>query len=164
MNNLSLMGSCQQVVMINLRTIKSQAKKTFRQFQNSHGTVPFTFVLYSKIRAVVFSKQFWVVDAPFERSSPSRLQFSQHISQRFTAPSGHAIIQDSPWLQPTLEKSDSLGTKSHRKRLWDYMGARRSKQTRGIQCGMSQRGLVLTELQIAIRSRLLFQTTKSQKN
>ena len=46
----------------------------------------------------MFSKQFWVVDAPFERSSPSRLQFSQHISQRFTEPSGHVIIQDSPWL------------------------------------------------------------------
>ena len=44
--------------------------------------------------------------------------------------------------QPTLEKSDSLGTKSRRKRLWDYLGGRRSKQTRGIQCGMSQRGLV----------------------
>ena len=66
--------------------------------------------------------------------------------------------------QLTLEKSDSLGTKSRRKRLWDYLGGRRSKQTRGIECGMSQRGLVLTELQIAIRSRLLFQTTKSQEN
>ena len=66
--------------------------------------------------------------------------------------------------QPTLEKSDSLGTKSRRKLLWDYLGGRRSKQTRGIQCGMSERGLVLTELQIAIRSRLLFQTTKSQEN
>ena len=66
------MGSCQQVVMINLRTIKSHEKKTFR-------TVPFTFVLYSKIRAVVFSKQFWVVDAPFERSSPSRLQSVHNI-------------------------------------------------------------------------------------
>ena len=52
------MGSCQQVVMINLSTIKSHVKKIFRQFQNSHGTVPFTFVLYSKIRVVVFSKQF----------------------------------------------------------------------------------------------------------
>ena len=30
----------------------------------------------------------------------------------------------------TLEKSYSLGTKSHRKRLWDYLGGRRSKQTR----------------------------------
>ena len=99
MNKLSLMGSCQQVVMINLiRTIKSHVKKTFRQFQYSHRTVPFTFVLYSKIRAFVFSKQFWVVDAPFERSSPSRLQFSQRISQRFMAPSGHVMIQDSPWL------------------------------------------------------------------
>ena len=29
----------------------------------------------------------------------------------------------------TLEKSDSLGTKSRRKRLWDYLGGRRSKQT-----------------------------------
>ena len=61
MNKLSLMGSCQQVVMINLSAIKSRVKKTFRWFQNSHGktilTVPFTFVLYSKIRAVVFAKQ-----------------------------------------------------------------------------------------------------------
>ena len=30
----------------------------------------------------------------------------------------------------TLEKSDSLGRKSRRKRLWDYLGERRSKQTR----------------------------------
>ena len=78
------------------------------------------------------------------------------------------FFQDKNWdfqfLQPTLEKSDSLGTKSRRKRLWDYSGGRRSKQTRGIQCGLSQRGLLLTELQIAIRSRLLFQTTKSQEN
>ena len=29
-----------------------------------------------------------------------------------------------------MEKSDSLGTKSRRKRLWDYLGGRRSKQTR----------------------------------
>ena len=50
-----------------------------------------------------------------------------------------------------LKKSDRLGTKSCHKRLWDYLGGRRSKQTRGIQCG-----LILTELQIAIRSRLLF--------
>ena len=34
--------------------------------------------------------------------------------------------------QLTLEKSDSLGTKSRHKRLWDYLGGRRSKQTRGI--------------------------------
>ena len=33
-------------------------------------------------------------------------------------------------VQPTLEKSDSLGTKQRRKRLWDYLGRRRSKQTR----------------------------------
>ena len=45
--------------------------------------------------------------------------------------------------------------------IWGY--ADRNKQE-GIQCGMSQRGLVLTELQIVIRSRLLFQTTKSQEN
>ena len=35
-------------------------------------------------------------------------------------------------VEPTLEKSDNLGTKSRRKRLWDYLGGRRSKQTRGI--------------------------------
>ena len=35
-------------------------------------------------------------------------------------------------LWPTLEKSDSLGTKSPRKRLWEYLGGLRSKQTRGI--------------------------------
>ena len=29
-----------------------------------------------------------------------------------------------------MEKSDSLGTKSRRKPLWDYLGGRRSKQTR----------------------------------
>ena len=29
-----------------------------------------------------------------------------------------------------MEKSDSLGTKSRRKRLWDYLGGRSSKQTR----------------------------------
>ena len=28
-----------------------------------------------------------------------------------------------------LEKSDSLGMKSRRKRLWDYLGGRRVKQT-----------------------------------
>ena len=28
-----------------------------------------------------------------------------------------------------LEESDSLGTKSRRKWLWDYLGGRRSKQT-----------------------------------
>ena len=32
-------------------------------------------------------------------------------------------------LQLTLEKSNSLGTKSRRKRLWDNLGERRSKQT-----------------------------------
>ena len=41
----------------------------------------------------MFSKQFWVVDGPFEHSSPSRLQFSQNTSQRFTAPSVHVVIQ-----------------------------------------------------------------------
>ena len=30
--------------------------------------------------------------------------------------------------KPTLEKSDSLGTKSRRKRLWDYLGGRRSNK------------------------------------
>ena len=79
MNKLSLIGSCQQVVMINLSAIKSHVKKTSESFRiqkhllKNHLTVLFTFVLYSKIRAVVFSKQFWVVDAPFERSSPLRL-------------------------------------------------------------------------------------------
>ena len=29
-----------------------------------------------------------------------------------------------------MEKSNSLGTKSRRKRLWDYLGGRSSKQTR----------------------------------
>ena len=29
-----------------------------------------------------------------------------------------------------MEKGDSLGTKSRGKRLWDYLGGRRSKQTR----------------------------------
>ena len=83
MNKLSLMGSCQQVVTINFSAIKSHEKP-----------FPFTIVLYSKIRASL--NTFWVVDAQFERSSPSRLQFSQNISQRFTVPSGHVIIQDSP--------------------------------------------------------------------
>ena len=99
MNKLSLMGSCQQVVMINLRTIKSHVKKPSDSFKIV--TEPFHLHLsYIPKYALLclFSKQFWVVDAPFERSSPSRLQFSQHISQRFTAPSGHVIIQDSPWL------------------------------------------------------------------
>ena len=40
-----------------------------------------------------------------------------------------AAMLPSPEL-PTLEKSDSLGTKSRRKQLWDYLGGRRSKQTR----------------------------------
>ena len=29
-----------------------------------------------------------------------------------------------------MEKGDNLGTKSRGKRLWDYLGGRRSKQTR----------------------------------
>ena len=33
-------------------------------------------------------------------------------------------------IKPTLEKSDSLGTKSRRKRLWDYLRGRRSKHIR----------------------------------
>ena len=33
MNKLSLIGNCQQVVMINLSAIKSHVKKTFRPFQ-----------------------------------------------------------------------------------------------------------------------------------
>ena len=60
MNKLSLIGSCQQVVMINYNAIKSHVKKssgvllyfkTLRLFQNTHGktirllTVPFEFVL-----------------------------------------------------------------------------------------------------------------------
>ena len=40
-----------------------------------------------------------------------------------------AAMLPSPEL-PTLEKSDSLGTKSRRKQLCDYLGGRRSKQTR----------------------------------
>ena len=39
-------------------------------------------------------------------------------------------FQCSRELQFTLEKSDSLGTKSRRKRLWHYLGGCRSKQTR----------------------------------
>ena len=37
MNKLSLIGSSQQVVMINLSVIKSHVKETFRLFQNTHG-------------------------------------------------------------------------------------------------------------------------------
>ena len=58
----------------------------------------------------------------------------------------------APSSEPTLEKSDSLGTKSRRKRLWDYLGGRRSKFN--AECHSVD--LLLTELQIAIRSRLLF--------
>ena len=36
MNKLSLTGSCQQVVMINLSAIKSHVKETFRLFQNTN--------------------------------------------------------------------------------------------------------------------------------
>ena len=96
MNKLSLMESCQQVVMINLSAIESHVKENLRKLiQNSHGeTISISICpIFQNTR---FSKQFWVVDAPFERSSPSRLQFSQNIFQRFTAPSGHVIIQDSP--------------------------------------------------------------------
>ena len=56
-----------------------------------------------------------------------------------------------------MEKSDSLGTKSHRKPLWDYLGGRRSKQTRrnseefsaechSVDCSGDSK--VLTELKI----------------
>ena len=31
-----------------------------------------------------------------------------------------------------MEKSDSLGTKLRRKRLWDYLGGRKLKQTRNL--------------------------------
>ena len=60
-------------------------------------------------------------------------------------------------------RGDSLGMKSHHKRSWDYLGGPRSKQTRrnldyaecrGVDCSGDSK--VLTELQIAIRSRLLF--------
>ena len=45
--------------------------------QNPHGktirllTVPFTFVLHSQSNTFMFSKQFWIAVALFERSSPS---------------------------------------------------------------------------------------------
>ena len=35
----------------------------------------------------------------------------------------------SQWNELNLEKKDSLGMNSCRKRLWDYLGGRRSKQT-----------------------------------
>ena len=60
-----------------------------------------------------------------------------------------------------LEKSDSLGTKSRRKRLWDYLGTQVktnkeefTAECRGVDCSGDSK--VLTELQIAIRLRLLF--------
>ena len=61
MNKLPLIGSCQQVAMINLSVVKSHVNKpyfkTFRLFQILTEkknipllTVPFTLVLYSEIR------------------------------------------------------------------------------------------------------------------
>ena len=64
--------------------------------------------------------------------------------------------------QLPLEKSDSLGMKTCRKRLWDYFGGMQFKtnmaefsvESHGMDCSGDQK--VLTELQIAIRSKLLF--------
>ena len=60
--------------------------QTFRLSQNAHGktirvlTVKFTLVLYSQRNAFIFSKQFWVAAAPFERSLPSMLPvFTKYI-------------------------------------------------------------------------------------
>ena len=58
--------------------------------------------------------------------------------------------------------SDSLGTKSRRKQLWDYLGGRRfkmnmveiSSESHGVDCSGDRK--VFTELQKAIRSKLLF--------
>ena len=61
-----------------------------------------------------------------------------------------------------MEKSDSLETKSRRKRLLDYLGGtqiERNKEKFSAEChsvDCSGESKVLTELQIAIRSRLLF--------
>ena len=41
-----------------------------------------------------------------------------------------------PLRKLSLEKSDSLGTKSRRKRLWDYLGGRRSNLVRNVTAGI----------------------------
>jgi len=68
----------------------------------------------------------------------------------------------------TLEKSDSLGAKSRRKRLWNYFGGTRVKRNmeefgaewHSVDC--SDDSKILRET--AIRSKLLFKTIKSQEN
>ena len=90
MNKLSLLGSCQQVVMINQSAIKSHVKKpNLRIVSNNHGktirllTVPFTLVLFPKETLSCFLNNF---ESPPLRLSIVRLrysQFSQNISQVF---------------------------------------------------------------------------------
>ena len=77
MNKLSLLGSCQQVVIKshvkkpNLTIVSKCARKIIRLL-----TVPFTLVLYSQRNAFVFSN----AAAPFKRSSPSMLSiFTKYI-------------------------------------------------------------------------------------
>ena len=68
--------------------------------RKNHLTVPFTFVLHSKIRAVVFSKQFGVVDANLSAVHLRGSQFSQNISQRFTAVEDSENTEDYRALLP----------------------------------------------------------------
>ena len=75
---------------------------------------------------------------------------------------GNELHQVESWQLLTLEKSDSLGTKLCRKRLWDYLEGRKAKQAwrdlvrnvNSLDCSGDSK--VLAELQIAIRSKILF--------
>ena len=63
-----------------------------------------------------------------------------------------------------MEKSGSLGTKSRRKRLWDYLGGHRSKlsaECHSVDCSGDSK--VLTELQIAKDRSYCFRRSKVKR-
>ena len=83
MNKLSLLGSCQQVVMINLSAIKSHVKKPnlpivskySRKNRSTDNRSIYTCPIFPKKRFGV-----WVVAAPFKGSLPSMLPvFTKYI-------------------------------------------------------------------------------------
>ena len=89
MNKLSLLGSCQQVVMINYSAIKSHVKEPnvpiVSKYSKKNHLTANRSIYTCPIFQTIFLNKFWVTAVPLKHSSLSMLQFSYNISQHFMA-------------------------------------------------------------------------------